>query len=77
MVKQLVLVAAGMLLAASAARAQDEIRYYDRAKKTEVAVKGTISDETPAQITYKTSGGRTEKVSVADIILLRGTYPLP
>src|SRR5205823_709458 len=35
---------------------------------TEVAAKGTISEETPAQITYKTSSGRTEKLSVADVI---------
>lgn len=57
-----------VVLVAGSARAQDEIRFYDRAKKTEVAVKGTISEETPAQIVYKTSGGRTEKVSVFDVL---------
>src|SRR5437899_7296792 len=68
MLKRIFLTVAGMVLIGSSLRAQDEIRYYDRAKKTEVAVKGTLSEETPAQITYKTSSGRTEKISVGDVI---------
>jgi tetratricopeptide (TPR) repeat protein len=63
------LLAAGCVavLAAGPAVAQDEIRYYDRAKKKEDTAKGKITEESPAQIVYKLTS-RTEQVPAADVI---------
>lgn len=71
----LVLVGLFGLAAGSPARAQDKVRYYDRAKKMEVTVdRVTIQEETPSQIAFKV-GARTEKVPSADV--LEVTYKIP
>jgi predicted negative regulator of RcsB-dependent stress response len=58
-----------LLTAGSFARAQDEIRYYDRAKKAEATVTGSITDESPSRVAYKpgTVAG-TKEVPAADVI---------
>src|SRR5712691_11430422 len=56
------------LVAGPSARAQEEITYYDRAKKMEATVKGTIEEDTPSQLVYKLSTGRKDKIPAADIV---------
>ncbi len=46
------------LLSGPAARAQDKIRYFDRSSKTQKNVEktGTVTEETPANVTFKAVG---------------------
>jgi hypothetical protein len=62
------------IVAGSAARAQDTIEYYDRAKKAEAKATGAIQEETPAHVSYKV-GGKTEKIAAIDIREI--TYRIP
>jgi hypothetical protein len=53
---------------ASAARGQDEIRYYDRTLKKDAAAIGAIQEETPAGIVYKpVAGASTKEIAAGDI----------
>ena len=45
-----------VLVGGSAVRAQDLIHYFDRKKQTNEVGKGVISDETPAEVTFKPTG---------------------
>ncbi|HZT81717.1 MAG TPA: hypothetical protein VFA26_15930 [Gemmataceae bacterium] len=67
---KLTALAAGLLLAA-AAHAQtthDEIKYRDREKKRDITARGTIREETPAEVAYQLTSGRTERVPALDVI---------
>jgi len=48
---------------------QDEVRYYDRAAKKELAALGSIQEESPAGITYKAIAGASSKeIPAGDIV---------
>jgi len=49
------------------ARAQDEVRYYDRAAKQEAKASGSIQSESPSQIVLKQGAG-TKTIPAVDII---------
>src|SRR5437773_10301674 len=53
----LTLLASLTLLGGPAARGQDAIHYFDRKTKKDEIAKGTITEDTPAEVTYKPSGG--------------------
>jgi hypothetical protein len=56
------------LYVAPAARGQDAIHYFDRKTKKDEIAKGTISAETPAEVTYKPTGaGNGITIRAADI----------
>lgn len=55
------------LLAAPSARGQDEIKYVDRTKKGEQTATGTITEESPSGIKYKSGTGAKEIASI-DVI---------
>ncbi|MCS6852591.1 MAG: tetratricopeptide repeat protein [Gemmataceae bacterium] len=57
------------LFAVGVARGQDEVRYFDRTKKAEVTVTGTIQEESPGRIVIKsaTAGGGRE-IPAGDVI---------
>src|SRR5262245_60676480 len=40
-----------------AARGQDAIHYFDRKTKKDEVARGTITEETPAEVSYKPAGG--------------------
>jgi hypothetical protein len=70
--KRLLLTAAllgsAVLVAAPAVRGQDAIHYFDRkTKKVEIA-RGTITEETPAEVAYRPAGGgKATTIRAADI----------
>jgi len=55
------------LILGTTARSQDEITYYDRAKKTEDRVTGSIQSETPGKIVIKPVTGAAKEIAVLDI----------
>lgn len=52
---------------AATARAQDEITYYDRAKKKEDRIIGLIQQETPGKVVIKPSTGAAKDFATVDI----------
>ncbi len=63
------------LLGGSAVRAQDLIHYFDRKKQTNEVGKGVISDETPAEVTFKPTGAAPPvKVRSSDITEIEYRY---
>jgi hypothetical protein len=52
----------------SALAQESTIRFYDRAKKKEDKATGTIAQETPAKIVYKTNSGKTYEIPAIDIL---------
>jgi tetratricopeptide (TPR) repeat protein len=62
------------LAAGPAARADDEVRYYDRATKKEVTATGTIQAEKPSSITLK---GRTATKEIPALDVLDVVYQVP
>ncbi|HKI37645.1 MAG TPA: hypothetical protein VKA46_37670 [Gemmataceae bacterium] len=59
-----------VLSAGPAARAQDQIHHFDRKTQTNLVTKGTITEETPAKVTYRKAGGKPadlESIPAADI----------
>jgi hypothetical protein len=55
-----------VLLAGSAAQAQDQVHYLDANRKPEIA-KGTITEESPAGVTIKPSTGKPLTIRSTDI----------
>jgi predicted negative regulator of RcsB-dependent stress response len=56
------------LAAGSPARAQDEVRYLDRATKKEATAKGTIQSESPSQIVVKQTPGGAKEIPAVDVL---------
>lgn len=56
-----------LLLTSGAARAQDEVTYFDRATKKEDRVSGTIQQENPGKVTIKPVTGATRDVAAQDV----------
>jgi tetratricopeptide (TPR) repeat protein len=64
-----VFVVAILLVATKPAWAQDEIRYLDRTTKKEAIVTGSIQEETPAHIVFKSTGDAgSREVSASDVL---------
>lgn len=64
-----------LALAASAARAEDRVRYLDPATKKEMNVTGTILSETPAGLKIKPTIGSAREVPAGNILEVDYTVP--
>lgn len=63
------------LLAAPAARAQDVIHYFNRKTQKNEEAKGTITEESPAKVTYKPVGAvKSAEIPAADITEIEYQY---
>jgi len=71
-----VLLAVAGLASGSFVRAQDTIRYLDRkTMKEAAAASGTIIEESPTHVVYKSAGAGTKEIAALDIIDI--TYEIP
>src|SRR5215831_99043 len=64
---RIVLLGIASLLFIGQARAEDEVKYFDRTAKKEASLKGTIKSETPSHIEIKLATA-TKEIPAVDII---------
>jgi len=71
----IIFVASVLFVLGPSAQAQDAIHYFDRKKQTNEVGKGTLTEETPAEVTFKPTGaGQPIKVRSADITEIEYRY---